>query len=532
MLNDMPHHRIRSQTVAGALVAFSLALSAAVMFWQLPAPYWFDEANTLFYVRQPLARMLTYIANDFSPPAYYILLRAWVTLFGSSEAATGSLSLLATVATAVMTYRLGRRLFGPAVAGWGTALFWVSQAAIAYASETRMYALLMALTVASTLLLVRLLQQPQGWGVYLGYGVTVLLGVYTHYAFWFLVLAQNIAVALWLRRQSSPLRPRRWVAMQAAVVAAYLPQVPILADRVIHWYLAPGADWVDQVPADASLFWRLPLALLLPAAPDVLGWRTVAAVLAGAAAVLIFVAVRFDRSRREMLLELRPIDPGAMLLLTLTLIPLGVLYGLNVQFYRYAVNLAPLLGLLLAFGAATVAPRVMRTLLPMSLVLVMAGVNFRTVVSQPHASSAVWPAVAEFLHTQPASPHTIIAAHYDDGITLGAYYRGPLPIVRMVPLPGFIAGDRTVAEIRRIKKYTIQPETIFDLIPLLKPAREVWYVMGDGAAYYDPEHGVKALLGRLCNADRPLEFFADPYLQYGTIQAIHFYNCQYDLPSP
>lgn len=507
------------------------AAVTVVMLLQLPTSYWFDEANTIFYVQQPLPRMLTYVANDFSPPAYYLLLRGWTALVGTSEAATGSLSLLVVWVTAALTYGLGRRLFTRAAAAWGTLLFLVSQATIYYATETRMYALLMALTVASTWLLVRLLQEPRGWGAYLGYAATVLLGVYTHYAFWFFVLAQNVAVVLWLRSRTAAPRFGRWVVVQCSLLAAYLPQIPILFDRVLHWYLAPGADWVDAVPADISLFWRLPLELLLPSIPDFSQSRTAAALLIGAAAVMIFVVVRFDRPRRAVRLEFRPLDPGVALLVVLTLIPLGVLYGLNVQFYRYAAYLAPLLCLLLAYGAVTSASRIIGTILPITLVLMISGINFVTMLGlPPHVQDAAWPAVAAFLQTQPATPRTIIAAHYDDGITLGVYYRGLLPIVKMVPLDLAFDGDRTVAEIRRIKKYTIQSATAPDLIPLLQSATEVWYVTGAGESFYDPAHAVGTLLEQLCDHDRPREFFASSRLQYGVVQVTHFRNCQYSPP--
>src|ERR1043165_5261778 len=50
-------------------------------------------------------------ANDVHPPGYQTLLWGWMRIFGDSEVAMRSLSVVAGLATVPMMFLLGRRLF-------------------------------------------------------------------------------------------------------------------------------------------------------------------------------------------------------------------------------------------------------------------------------------------------------------------------------------------------------------------------------------------------------------------------------------
>ncbi|HHP7245612.1 MAG TPA: glycosyltransferase family 39 protein, partial [Elainellaceae cyanobacterium] len=90
------------------------------------------------------------------PPLYYLMVRGWMELFGSSVAAIRSLSVLSSLLTFPALYWLCLELFGSAmVGGMAIALFAVSPFHILYAQEARHYSLWTLATILSCAALLR-----------------------------------------------------------------------------------------------------------------------------------------------------------------------------------------------------------------------------------------------------------------------------------------------------------------------------------------------------------------------------------------
>jgi uncharacterized membrane protein len=113
------------------------------------------------------------------PPLYYLLLRLWAQVWGSSVPALRSFSVLGSLLVLPAVYGLARELFAhPRAPGIAVALLAVSPLQWAYAQETREYALWMAMILAGSMLLLRArrLGSWQAWGLY---GLAMLVGLYT-----------------------------------------------------------------------------------------------------------------------------------------------------------------------------------------------------------------------------------------------------------------------------------------------------------------------------------------------------------------
>lgn len=153
--------------------------------------YWTDEGLSLGMSSHPLSQMRQVLAQDTSPPFYHVALHAWMALFGSSEAATHTLSLLFALAVVPAALWAGWSLFGRRT-GWMCALVAaISPFLASYANETRMYSLVALLSVLSTAtflhtfvarrrrflpayaLLMTLLLYTHYWGIFLGLGMGV-----------------------------------------------------------------------------------------------------------------------------------------------------------------------------------------------------------------------------------------------------------------------------------------------------------------------------------------------------------------------
>ena len=234
-------HASRLTLIAILLCAFFLRL------YRLDAQsFWNDEGNSARIAERSLDLVVEGAAGDIHPPGYYLLLHYWRALCGQSEFALRFLSVAAGLATVVFTYLLGRHLFGAATGLMAAFLGAISPFAIYYSQEARMYALLVALSAASTYLLVRLLQKS-GFSEktrFLAYVLTCAAGLYTHYAFPFVLLVHNLIFGLWWLATA---RRWRWVAVwagaQVLIVALYLPWLPIALRSVTGW--SPAGQGYD-----------------------------------------------------------------------------------------------------------------------------------------------------------------------------------------------------------------------------------------------------------------------------------------------
>lgn len=203
---------------------------------------WNDEGNTLRLVQRDIGPLIEATAPDIHPPGYYLTLKLWTSFIGESELGLRSLSAAWGLLAVAFTYALGARLFARG-AGILAALFVACHAFQVYHSqEARMYAQLAALTVMSLYFTTRLITAPHPlrWGVALA--ITQILGLYTHYAFPFSMLAGGLMTVwgfLQVRR-----RQALWVYTLANGIAllSFAPWLPTAYDQVTAWPAATSSE--------------------------------------------------------------------------------------------------------------------------------------------------------------------------------------------------------------------------------------------------------------------------------------------------
>jgi hypothetical protein len=203
--------------------------------------FWIDEALSVGIASHPLRDIPGLLRQDGSPPLYYLLLHVWMRVFGRSEAATHGLSLVFGLASIPVAFWAARSLFGRR-AGWYCAALAASAPFITYFSrETRMYTLVMLLSLVTTTCFVHLFaRREHRWLPALIVGTTLLL--YTHN--WSLFLCLGFAVALIPCVLAAEDRTRLLLQVGVwfgAVTALYAPWLPTLWFQSNH----TGAPWSD-----------------------------------------------------------------------------------------------------------------------------------------------------------------------------------------------------------------------------------------------------------------------------------------------
>src|SRR5205807_3884366 len=137
------------------ILAGILAVAAGLRFAMLGAPsFSYDEIVVVTMARARWHDVLPMLrAVEFHPPLYYLFMTAWAEIAGVGETAFRFPSACFGLASVGLTYGLARRVSSEPVSLLGALFVAVSPFHILVSQEARMYALLGALVMASTLAL-------------------------------------------------------------------------------------------------------------------------------------------------------------------------------------------------------------------------------------------------------------------------------------------------------------------------------------------------------------------------------------------
>jgi 4-amino-4-deoxy-L-arabinose transferase-like glycosyltransferase len=179
-----------------------------------------DEAFGYFFSLRSFADIVraTLELAEPHPVGSYFLQKIWLALAGDSELALRFLSICAGVISVALIYRLGRQLgLSSTPSILGSAWMALSPYAIWHSQDARMYALSLALTLASTCLILEWLRHPH-WFTGLAYLLVSLSALHTHYYSGFVLLAQGVFVLVYMWMDSA----NRSVAKECFVLLTLL----------------------------------------------------------------------------------------------------------------------------------------------------------------------------------------------------------------------------------------------------------------------------------------------------------------------
>jgi len=218
------------------------------------ASIWFDEAFSAYISQFSFWDIAKYTASDVHPPLYYWFLKIWSSLFGTTELAYRSLSILFAIVAIVAAFSLARKLFGRKVA-WVSLLFLaISPMLVRYGDEARMYTLSAALVLLATHVMLRA-QETGRRSLWVWYGVLVSLGMWTHYftalawlAHWVWRLMQVWCKGMPFKKLWKAFFTREWVLAYAVAVGLFLPWLPFMAFQL--GVVQGGGFWIGPVGVD------------------------------------------------------------------------------------------------------------------------------------------------------------------------------------------------------------------------------------------------------------------------------------------
>ena len=240
-------HEVNSKTLQAERLLVPLSALAAAVFIVVGVgrSIWLDEANSILIASQNFQELVGRLRIENNLPAYYLVLRLWISQFGDSEAAARLLSGLFYIATIIVMFYAGRFPDRSTRTGLYSAFFYlISTQAIHQAQNIRMYSMLGFVSALSMLFLLRVTFRPtpraRDWCML---AVVNAVGSLTHMWFFFLIGAEALASIFFAER-------RRALRVLVATAASALPftflWLPALGDQLQNGATAwmPPFHWI------------------------------------------------------------------------------------------------------------------------------------------------------------------------------------------------------------------------------------------------------------------------------------------------
>ncbi|MGB9145964.1 MAG: glycosyltransferase family 39 protein [Acidobacteriaceae bacterium] len=298
---SQPQTRIATRWPAET-VFYALCLAASISVWLLAirAPLWLDETGSYWQISGGFSQL--WARQSLSFVAYPGILWLWTRLFGVSEIALRTSSLLAMAAAMWMMYLAARELFDREIAFIAALIFCLDPIVAFTAVDIRPYSFSALATNTAIYLLLRLRRSDSN-ALAIGFGLAAAFIFYFQYLF--AVILPALVFCFFLLKYRNPKTCWRQFALAAATFAlAVLPTIP----GVHYLFHTSGTHVFERSPGLSNLAWVLaPL------------WLFLCCFFAAAFAVMFAPGLRIRFDRRQ-----------AVLCAALALTPALLLFGISV----------------------------------------------------------------------------------------------------------------------------------------------------------------------------------------------------------
>ena len=337
--------------LTGAILRFAVVTASDI---------WHDEGYTMMLIDFSPLEIIARTARDVHPPLYYLLVHGWQHIFGGSDLAIRSFSILTGLAIILLAYFLTRKIFSEGAARLAALLVAFGPFLIRYSVEARMYSLSALLVLASTYSLVLALQSKKAnYKLWIAYGLLLAAGLYTQY-YTILIVPAHLLYVLWHTgglKKALQLKPY-WLANIVAALL-FIPWLPVLIGQFTR---VQSGFWIPPVNIHTIPNTLSQLLFNLPAFTNSkwVGWITLLSVIA----ISIYLYIRLHKLQKKHIILL-----SAWLFLPLILVLLVSLYR-PVYYDRYFLFCAAALHMLTA--VAVVYTKFLRTRPPIQILLAAA----------------------------------------------------------------------------------------------------------------------------------------------------------------
>jgi len=224
---------------AAILLFLILVLGAFLRFYDLGAEsIWLDEA---FSIKESFLSIPDMANSSNQPPLFFLLLRGWISLFGTGEIAIRSLSAVFGLISVFLVFLVGKSLFNQRTGLIAAFLSSIAYYPVQLSQDARAYSLLLLVSLLSYWFFIQILKNDR-LRLYPLYFLSTLFLVYTHFYGLFILASQVILFAIFFSRY----RPQRWkfISVLGLTALSLLPFALLLKDRISS--IASDGFWLSK----------------------------------------------------------------------------------------------------------------------------------------------------------------------------------------------------------------------------------------------------------------------------------------------
>lgn len=291
-----------------------LVLALSVRFYSIDLnPIWYDEAFGIRVAHQAPAQILALAGKDNHPPLYYLILHYWIHWFGDSAGAVRSLGVLADIGAMVLALKLLSLVATSAATRIAALLLALLPSSVQISQDVRMYPLLALWLMAATVALVCWSQMPQHKRYPLLYVLLMSMAMYTHYFAALCVLTHWVFWSQAWARKATGISLQGWLTANGAVVALFLPWVPVLLEQVA---MKPDFGWIPVMSLESAMELISQLSFGATSVDNLTEWQLWPAMVVVACAVVVVLRDRSNARYGGLLVAYFFVPLTALMLLS------------------------------------------------------------------------------------------------------------------------------------------------------------------------------------------------------------------------
>ena len=214
-----------------------------------------DESFSLYMAQLSLPDIVRILCHGDNPPLWELLLHGWIKVFGISETAIRSLSVVFSVLTVIPVYFIGEKHIGRYAGLAASLCYCCSTFSIYMAHECRVYSLIAFCAACSAWLFISAIKEPKPFKFILLTLANLML-MYGHYLSIWVIVMEFLAVFL-----IRPIRQKVWkpyLLHALALILLFVPMFPVLLTRFLDSGL--HGTWIEKSTSVENLYdflWRM-----------------------------------------------------------------------------------------------------------------------------------------------------------------------------------------------------------------------------------------------------------------------------------
>jgi len=221
-----------------------------------PTPDLYKAKVFKSFLRQDPAKTASDVAvgvlkTDTHPPLYFLLIHFWMKVFGDNAMGVRVFSALMGIFAIFLAYQVTKYLFNGDAAIFSALFVSLAAFSVRYSQEARAYALIMVLGLSAWLFILRFQKYKKTKDIFL-FALLSSLGIYVHYFFIFIVVAQFLYFTIAHKREKD-LLDKFYLAFFCILLSLF----PWFRLLVLYGYRFRNAEWIFGYPGIAEKFYDL-----------------------------------------------------------------------------------------------------------------------------------------------------------------------------------------------------------------------------------------------------------------------------------